>query len=149
GGREQLGHGAEHVPAHVGYEDRRVAELLELGGRGGSRARVRVVPQLATPYPHFAQVNGHARAPFPARLRPPCPCSPARRRRAGAGPAPPPLVGDGRRTRHDRDCVTIGQLSTPWNLWSTVSYMFPSGKVIGLGSFTLFRRSYIYPRLLR
>jgi hypothetical protein len=61
----------------------------------------------------------------------------------------PPPLGCGPRTRHDRDCVTIGQLSTPWDLWSTVSYMFPAGKVIGLGGSSVFRRSYIYPRLLR
>ncbi|HEY6491798.1 MAG TPA: cyclase family protein [Trebonia sp.] len=57
--------------------------------------------------------------------------------------------------------LSLDQLSTPGNLWSIVSYMFPVATAIGLGGFTVvepgvfphamarFCQSYIYPRRLR
>ncbi len=51
---------AEHIAPRIRDEDRRVPQILELGGRGSARAPIRVVPELTAPDPHFAQVNRHA-----------------------------------------------------------------------------------------
>ncbi len=53
---------AQHVAPGVRDEDGPVPEVLQLGRRGGPRARVRVIPELAAPDPYSAQVNGHIRS---------------------------------------------------------------------------------------
>ena len=56
--------------------------------------------------------------------------------------SPPPDKGS--QTRHDRDCVTIGQLSTPRKPLVYSFVYVSSRKVGGLGGYTVPNGSYIY-----